>query len=111
MALIAGGASGTGEATARVFATQGCRVALIDISGEHLKRSQKKYVKVGGEVTLEEWNKTISENIVGVFFVVGKLSELWKNNPQGEGLLTLALPRLSLPRVRDTAHIEPQNME
>ena len=33
-ALVAGGASGLGEATARLLAARGCRVAVVDLNGE-----------------------------------------------------------------------------
>lgn len=49
VALITGGASGIGEATAKLFAAQGCKVALVDINGERLKKVAEEIAKDGGE--------------------------------------------------------------
>lgn len=60
VAIVTGGASGIGEATARIFAENGCKVALFDVDGprlekvlEEIKDFQKVCLGVCGDVTEE----------------------------------------------------------
>jgi 3-oxoacyl-[acyl-carrier protein] reductase len=48
-AIITGAAGGMGEATAKLFAQEGARVALIDIKASDLDRVVHQIVAVGGE--------------------------------------------------------------
>lgn len=47
VAIVTGGASGIGEAVAKIFAQNGCKVCLVDINGERLP-------KVAAEITAAE---------------------------------------------------------
>jgi len=135
VALITGGASGIGEATAKLFAAQGCKVALVDINGERLKKVAGEIAKDGGEcisicadvtveeevinffqavvqtwgkldilvnsagrdslsppvseVTLEEWNKTISVNLTGVFLCCREAFKIMEKQPTGGRIINL----------------------
>jgi len=50
VAVITGGASGIGEATAKLFVENGAKVFLVDISEENLKRVAADIQAMGGEV-------------------------------------------------------------
>ncbi|MEV4737660.1 MULTISPECIES: SDR family oxidoreductase [unclassified Microbacterium] len=50
VALITGAASGIGEAVARIYAANGCRVALIDIDAARLDQVAADITARGGEV-------------------------------------------------------------
>lgn len=61
VAVVTGGASGIGEATAKIFAENGCRIALLDINGPRLNRvlqdikhAQEDCFGVCGDVAEEE---------------------------------------------------------
>ncbi|MGC8777503.1 MAG: SDR family oxidoreductase [Candidatus Caldatribacteriaceae bacterium] len=71
VAIVTGGASGIGEATARVFAEHGCRVALLDIDGPRLemvlqdmKTIQEECFGLCGDVTEENTVITFFKEIV-----------------------------------------------
>lgn len=49
VAAVTGGASGIGEATAKIFATHGCKVALLDINGPRLEKVVEEITAQGGE--------------------------------------------------------------
>ena len=49
VAIITGGASGIGEAVGRLYAKEGCKVALADIDETRLTRVTKEIVDNGGE--------------------------------------------------------------
>ena len=60
IALITGAASGMGEATARLFAEQGARVALTDRNQEGLDRVTKDIKDFGGEG--KAWNLDVADH-------------------------------------------------
>ena len=60
IALITGAASGMGEATARLFAEQGARVALTDRNQEGLDRVTKDIKELGGEG--KAWNLDVADH-------------------------------------------------
>ena len=49
VALITGGASGIGEAIAKIYAEEGCKLLLVDINGERLENVVKEIRDFGGE--------------------------------------------------------------
>ena len=80
VAIVTGGASGIGEVTARIFAENGCRVALLDVDGlrltkvvDDIRAIQKECYGVYGDVTEE---KTVIEFFRGVVQKWGKLDVL-----------------------------------
>lgn len=80
VAIVTGGASGIGEATARIFAENGCKVALLDIDGPRLAKVvdevrviQPECYGVCGDVTEEG---TVVEFFRGVVQRWGKLDVL-----------------------------------
>src|SRR6266849_542901 len=80
-AIVTGGASGIGAATARMMTEQGARVAIFDINGDGAETLAKEldglsllYNNAGGsnlanvhEWALDEWRRIIDLNLTGVF--------------------------------------------
>jgi NAD(P)-dependent dehydrogenase (short-subunit alcohol dehydrogenase family) len=60
IAIITGGASGIGSATAQLFTEQGANVVIADISTEHGKLVQRKIDKSGGHAIFVKCNVTQS---------------------------------------------------
>lgn len=67
VALITGAASGIGEAVARIYAANGCRVALIDIDAARLEEVATDLTERGGEV-LSLVGNVVEEDEVRAFF-------------------------------------------
>lgn len=67
VALITGAASGIGEAVARIYAANGCRVALIDIDAARLEEVAADIAERGGEV-LSLVGNVVEEDEVRAFF-------------------------------------------
>ena len=67
VALITGAASGIGEAVARIYAANGCRVALIDIDAARLEEVAADIAERGGEV-LSIVGNVVEEDDVRAFF-------------------------------------------
>ena len=67
VALITGAASGIGEAVARIYAANGCRVALIDIDAPRLEEVSADIAERGGDV-LSIVGNVVSEDEVRAFF-------------------------------------------
>ncbi|GAA2945159.1 SDR family oxidoreductase [Microbacterium luteolum] len=67
VALITGAASGIGEAVARIYAANGCRVALIDIDAARLEEVAADIAERGGEV-LSIVGNVVEEDEVRAFF-------------------------------------------
>ncbi|MFS0894167.1 SDR family oxidoreductase [Microbacterium sp. 179-I 3D3 NHS] len=67
VALITGAASGIGEAVARIYAANGCRVALVDIDEARLDEVAADIAERGGEV-LPIVANVVEEDAVRAFF-------------------------------------------
>ena len=67
VALVTGAASGIGEAVARIYAANGCRVALIDIDVPRLQEVAADIAERGGDV-LSIVGDVVSEDAVRAFF-------------------------------------------
>ena len=59
VAIVTGGASGIGEATAKLLAAEGAKVAIVDIDDENGKRVTKEIKAAKG--TAEYWHMDISQ--------------------------------------------------
>ena len=49
VAIVTGGAAGTGRATARGFAAEGCKVAVWDVGGSDIEALPDELAELGGE--------------------------------------------------------------
>lgn len=67
VALVTGAASGIGEAVARIYAANGCRVAMIDIDAPRLQEVAADIAERGGDV-LPIVGNVVSEDEVRAFF-------------------------------------------
>jgi NAD(P)-dependent dehydrogenase (short-subunit alcohol dehydrogenase family) len=62
-AWISGGASGIGAATARLFATEGARVAIIDVQRELGRTLEKSIRSAGGDASFLECDVTVEDQV------------------------------------------------
>ncbi len=67
VAIITGGASGIGEAIAKIFSTHGCKVMLVDINQERLPMVGRQITEAGG-VCLSRTADVTQEDQVIAFF-------------------------------------------
>ncbi len=99
VALITGGGSGIGRATAMLFAAEGARVVIADYNVDGGERTLRAIKEAGGdgifhsadvanpkeveatpECTLENWQRVISINLSGVFYCMKyEIPEMLKN--------------------------------
>lgn len=63
VALITGGGSGIGQATAIRFAQEGARVLISDVDEEGLEVTRQQIVAAGGEVTVVVGNVTVRPEV------------------------------------------------
>src|SRR5688500_16978006 len=68
-ALVAGGGSGLGEATARTLAAAGARVAIADLNEDNARRvaGELDGIATTADVTVEEQVQTAVDAAVGAF--------------------------------------------
>jgi NAD(P)-dependent dehydrogenase (short-subunit alcohol dehydrogenase family) len=67
VAIVTGGASGIGEAVAKIFSANQCKVMLVDINGQRLKKIAEEILANGGECMSFEADVS-DENAVIDFF-------------------------------------------
>ncbi|MEM7079643.1 MAG: SDR family oxidoreductase [Pseudomonadota bacterium] len=89
VAVITGAASGMGEATAKLFADQGCKVALLDRNAQDLNRVTEEITTAG--CTAQAWpldlrDKAATEEVIGeIARTFGGLDILVNNAGFGAG--------------------------
>lgn len=62
VALITGGASGLGQATALLFASEGARVVVADLNDENAAQTVEKIAEAGGEATGVSGDVSVNED-------------------------------------------------
>jgi NAD(P)-dependent dehydrogenase (short-subunit alcohol dehydrogenase family) len=67
VAIVTGAASGIGEEVTRVYAANGCKVAMVDFDKERLDRISKEIAEDGGEI-LSIYADVTEEDTVRAFF-------------------------------------------
>lgn len=72
VSIITGGASGIGEAVGRLYAKQGCKVALADIDGQRLSRVTSEIVADGGECIEFPIDVANEDQVIKMFTEVNK---------------------------------------
>ena len=89
VAIVTGAANGIGEATAKLMAKEGAKVAIVDIDDEKGKRVTKEIETAGG--TADFWHMDVThpsevENIIGeIYNKYGQLNILVNNAGVGGG--------------------------
>jgi NAD(P)-dependent dehydrogenase (short-subunit alcohol dehydrogenase family) len=67
VAIVTGGASGIGEAVARIFCDNGCKVALMDINQQRLDLVKADLVKSGGDCITFNADVTEEDQVIAAF--------------------------------------------
>ncbi|CDO02623.1 Glucose 1-dehydrogenase 1 [Oceanobacillus picturae] len=67
VAIITGGASGIGAATAKLFVSEGAKVVLVDLNEEKGKAFQEELQAQGAEALFVKANITSEEEVANVF--------------------------------------------
>jgi Dehydrogenases with different specificities (related to short-chain alcohol dehydrogenases) len=67
VAIITGGASGIGAATARLFVEEGAKVVLVDLNEEKGKAFESELKAKGAEALFVKANITSEEEVAGIF--------------------------------------------
>lgn len=67
VAVITGGASGIGAATARLFVSEGAKVVLVDLNEEKGKAFEKELKELKAEALFVKANITSEEEVANVF--------------------------------------------
>jgi NAD(P)-dependent dehydrogenase (short-subunit alcohol dehydrogenase family) len=66
-AIVTGGASGIGEAVAKSYAANGCRVMIVDVNGERLRRVAADIEAAGGLCAAVRADVTEEQQVIGFF--------------------------------------------
>ncbi len=72
VAIVTGGASGIGEATAKLFAKEGCKVAITDIDDKNGQRVIDEIANIGGTAGFWHMDVTKEKDIDKTFADVAK---------------------------------------
>lgn len=76
-AIVTGGASGIGEAVAKIYAENGCKVAICDIDEERMKKVEAEINSAGGTCIAQTVNVASEEQVIRFFrFVQDAFGEL-----------------------------------
>lgn len=67
VAIITGGASGIGAATARLFVEEGAKVVLVDLNEEKGKNFEAELKEQNAEALFVKANITIEEEVKNIF--------------------------------------------
>lgn len=67
VAIVTGGASGIGEAVAKIYAENGCKVAICDIDEERMKKVEEEIIQKGGECIAQVVNVAEEEQVIRFF--------------------------------------------
>lgn len=67
VAVITGGASGIGAATARLFVSEGAKVVLVDLNEEKGKAFEQELKALNAEALFIKANITSEEEVAGIF--------------------------------------------
>ncbi len=62
VALITGGGSGLGQATAQLFASEGARIVVADLSDENAAQAVEKIAEAGGEATSVSGDVSVNQD-------------------------------------------------
>lgn len=83
VAVITGGASGIGAATARLFVSEGAKVVLVDLNEEKGKAFEQELKALNAEALFIKANITSEEDVVGIFkqtiAAFGKVDTVFNN--------------------------------
>jgi NAD(P)-dependent dehydrogenase (short-subunit alcohol dehydrogenase family) len=72
VAIVTGGASGIGEAIAKTFATNGCKVMLVDINEKRLPQVAEQIIAMGGECKATIADVTQEDQVIRFFHDIVK---------------------------------------
>jgi len=96
VAIITGGASGIGAATAKLFVEEGAKVVIVDVNEEKGKAFEEELKNQGGEALFVQADVTNEEDVQNVFAKAkasfGKVDILFNNAGIGAVKLTDELP-------------------
>ena len=67
VAVITGGATGMGRATALAFAEEGAKVSIFDIQDDEGRKTVQMIRDAGGEAAFYHANVTLSEAVIGAY--------------------------------------------
>ena len=79
VAVITGGGSGIGQAIAVLFAKQGARVHILDLSAESGAETKKQIENAGGQCTIQTCNVADQKAVLSVFEKIGRTDILVNN--------------------------------
>jgi NAD(P)-dependent dehydrogenase (short-subunit alcohol dehydrogenase family) len=75
--IVTGAASGIGEATAKLLASEGARIAVVDIDDKNGERVVGEIISAGGKAVYHHMNVTVEEEIEQVFSqIYGEFGQL-----------------------------------
>jgi len=70
VALITGGATGIGQATAKLYAREGCRVVIADVNGSEAQKTLEAIAEEGGEARFVQADVSRRDDVRAVVEVV-----------------------------------------